>query len=147
MADRAPLKCGRPHAPGSGAGSGPRTHSGQSQGSHCGSSRPPPPGNPINPPHGNKAARARIRLSRGGDLGADPPDQRRKDFLLLLVEQRVFCSHLTYQELFLGQRLHLLVLSVLSVSRQTFKEALPEHEEGGNPCVVSSKGHLPLGSA
>lgn len=104
-------------------------------------------GKPINPPHGNKAARARIRLSRGGDLGADPPDQRRKDFLLLLVEQRVFCSHLTYQELFLGQRLHLLVLSVLSVSRQTFKEALPEHEEGGNPCVVSSKGHLPLGSA
>lgn len=66
-----------------------------SQASLCGSSRPAPSGNAINPPLGNNAAKARIRLSWRGELGADPSDQRGKDFLLLFVEQRVFCPHLT----------------------------------------------------
>lgn len=66
-----------------------------SQASHCGSSRPAPSGNAINPPPGNNAAKPRIRLSWRGELGTDPSDQRGKDFLLLFMEQRAFCLHLT----------------------------------------------------
>lgn len=97
-----PLKSGRPHASGSWASSETHAHSSQSRGSTavsqaslCGSSRPAPSGNAINPPLGNNAKKPRIRLSWGGELGADPSDQRGKDFLLMFVEQRVFCPHLT----------------------------------------------------
>lgn len=92
-----PLKCGRPHASGSWASSETHAQSSQSiagsQASHCRSSRPAP-GNAINPPPGNSAAKPRIALPERG-VRCRPFGPAREDSLLLFVEQRVFCPHLT----------------------------------------------------